>query len=363
MKTERFLKDLSEMNAADLERSRARAKVVVTGKADPTEALAKLVMQWPPRDVRLDEEYTEDHEVLDTSDIWLQDVVSGIRLREDRRVPGEGVFVVSMDFTSNMAEYERFNSVVEDHNELWYEAGGPEDKIDGWTGDISPVEGYVDFARPGEDIPRRGDGAGPLDLQRPSPVRSSLITVEYRASERGGRWTLGFVARDKAGKALCWNVESGSDLARLVRRATQMLYGNYKVVGNEGPLSDGFALLAQGRKVTLCESRNDKPSWMTGAVKRGVSTEYVGAKVEEVAGKVGFNLFGFLLPTTCIIGMLVWAAICINHTWSDVPGPLAGMGWFVVGEVVLSLVLWASAAFATHAQRMAEAAKMKSAYL
>lgn len=363
MNTSRFVKELSEGVLDDVERSRRRAVPVAAGMRDPTEALAKLVMQWPARDVRMDMRHRGTHEVQDTSDLWVKDVVSAVRVREDRRVPGEGIFVSSIDFPSNMAEYERFNAVAQDHNSTWVEAGCPKDVVDPWSGDIFPVEGYVDFARPSDDIPRLGDGSGPLDSRRPQPVRSRHATVEYRASEGRGGWTLGFVARDWAGKVLCWNEESGPDLAVLVRRATQMLYGNPFVLGDDGPLSDGLPLLVQGRKAALCEKRNTRPTWMSGPVKSGVSAAYVEARGEEFVGRVTHMVLGFWVPIACVIAMLYWAGHCINQTWGDPPGPHAGMGWFMMGEVVLCAALWISSAVATRMVRMAEAARMRSTYL
>jgi len=363
MNTARFVKGLSNTVSAEMEQSRRRAAPVAVAMGDPTDVLARLVFDWPARDVRLDTRYVGSHEVNDTSELWVKDVVSAVRLREERRTPGAGVLVVGVDFPSNMAEYERFNSVVQVHNQRWAEAGCPEDCVDPWSGDVVEVEGYVDYARPSDDIPLLGDGGGPLDSRRPHPVRSMHITVEYRATEWNGMWKLGFVARDVSARALCWNEESGPDLAALVRRATQMFYGNPFVVGNEGPLSDGLPLLVQGRKAALCERRNARPQWMSGAVKRGVSAAFVETKIEEVSGRVAHNVFGFWIPAACVVMMLVWSAYCLNQTWGEPQGPHAGMGWFLAGEVVLSIMLWASSAFATHVLRAAEGAKMRSTYL
>lgn len=363
MNTAKLMKGLAESVAADIEASRLRAVPVCVGGGDPTETLARLVMAWPPKDVRLDQRYKASHKVEDTSTTWVADVVAGVRVREERRVPGAGRLMVSLDFPCNMAEYERFNSVAQEHNALWEDAGSPVDSVDPWSGDVSDVEGYVDFARVAEDIPHMGRGGGSLDAARPSPARASRVTVEYRAVEDGEQWTLGFVARDTAGKALCWNEETGDDLAALVRRSVQMLYGNPNVVGDEGPLSDGLALLVQGRKAKLCEERNAKPSWLGGAVKRGVSVEYVGAKVEEAASVGAHTVLGCWVPIASILGMIVWAGFCVEQTWGEVPGSFAGMGWFLVGEVALCAVLWLSTAVSTAALRRAEAARMRSVYL
>jgi hypothetical protein len=363
MSNARFVKEIVEGVAASKNVSMRRKVPVTTGRGDPTEALAGLLAMWPPEDVRLDMKYRETHSVTDTSELWVKDVVRAVRLREERRLPGAGVVEIAVDFPSNMAEYERYNSVVESHNTKWVDAGSPSDKIDPWSGDISDVEGYVDFARPSDDIPHCGDGGGPLDSCRPSPVRSQHMSVEYRASEHGDLWTLGFVARDQRGRALCWNEESGRDLAALVRRSVQMLYGNPLVFGDEGPLSDGLPMLVQGRKTSMCSRRNTRPSWMDCDVKSGPSPEYIEAKLEEIAGKTGHTLLGFWVPIASVIGMFVWAAHCINQTWGTPQGPHAGMWWFVGGELALCAVLWLSSAIATHAQRSAEGARMRSAYL
>ena len=271
MRTARYVKQMADGVAADIGRSDARARPVLEAGMDPTEELARLVLAWPPRDVRLDSRYVATHGVEDTCDRFAKDVAAGAELREVRRAPGRGALVVAVDLHSNMAEFERYNSVVESHNRKWIEAGCPSDAIDAWTGDVSAVEGWVDFARASRDAPMLGEGGGPLDGVRPEVVRSAHVTVEYRVmAEFGGGWTLGFVARGRDGRALCWDESKGDDLAALVRRSIQMLYGNHGVSGDVGPLSDGLALLVQGRKSALCDRHNRRPSWMRGPVKAGV---------------------------------------------------------------------------------------------
>lgn len=364
MVTASFLKGLSDSVASGMEASRARAVEVAAGCGDPTEALARLVLSWPPRDVRLDERYVASHDVKDTSDMWVKDVVSGVRVREERREPGAGVLVVSLDFHSNMAEFERYNSVVQTHNRAWIAAGLPKDAIDPWTGGISEVEGYVDYARAADDLPRMGEGGGPLDSARPVPVRSSHVTVEYRASERDGVWTLGFVARDRRGIALCWDESSGGDLAALVRRSVQILYGNHEVVGNVGPLSDGLRMLVQGRKAAVCRERCSMPGWAAGPVRTGVSEEYVEARVGEVGCGFLAGVFGGFSSLVCIVGMLVWALFCLVQNFGqDDPGRFAGVGWFVGGELALGALLWVSAYVSIRLRRASEAARMRSMYL
>ena len=64
-----------------------------------------------------------------------------------------------------------------------------------------------------------------------------------------------------------------------------------------------------------------------------------------------------------IVGMVGWALHCIAQTWGDVPGPHAGMGWFLAGEATLCMVLMASSALATLAKRHAEAKRMEERFL
>jgi len=362
MRDAQYTKATAERVAFKVAESERRAMPVGTGCGDLTEVLAGLVLAWPPRDVRLDPAYRESHDVTDTSDVYARDVADGARVREQSRRPGAGRLVVALDFHSNMAQFERYNSVVRDHNREWIDAGEPADSIDAWTGDISPVEGWVDFAQ-SEEHPRLGDGGGALDSARPSAVRSVGATVEYRAFENpDGTWTLGFVARDRADRALCWHEESGPDLAVLVRRSVQMLYGNHRVPGCIGPLSDGLSLLMRGEKVRLCQLHCRRPRWMDAAPK-GVTFEQVDAAVERTASGAAHGVLAGLVPVVAIIGMLVWAAHCLVQTWGEVPGPHAGMGWFLAGEAVLCAALWLGARIGTSAKRHAEAVAMRERYL
>jgi hypothetical protein len=365
MKHAQYLRGMYGRIGKDLEKSALRSTPVETSDSDPTDTLARLVFLYEPRDLRLDPAYSSTHYVDDTSTFWVKDVASGAKIRERNRFPGEGRLVVALDFHSNMAEFERYNSVVKVHNERWEAAGSPVDSFDSWSGDVTAVpDQYVDFATVDESMPLLGEGTGPLHNARPRAVHSAWVTVEYRASRAGSLWTFGFLARDRNGSALCWDETMGEDLAALVRRSVQMLYGNPDVIGNEGPLSDGMAMLLRGRKTGLCERKNTRPYWMSGAVKSSVSAAFVEAKAEQVVAQVGHTLFGYWVPIACIFGMLVWSVYCLDQTWGEGgPGPLAGFWWFFVGEVALCGISWLSTAISTWSIRAAEAADMRSTYL
>jgi len=331
---------------------------------DPVNSLAKLVFSYEPRDLRLGYDYMASHLVLDTSSEWARDVAEGARLREVSRVPGEGRLVVAVDAHSNMAEFERYNSVVRDHNERWEAEGRPEDSFDPWSGDVSPVEGFVDRARADEDTPRVGDGGGRLDRARPAARRSQLLTIEYRVSEERGVWTLGFVAEDERGREVCWGESDGADLSALVRRSAQMLFGNHEVRGDEGPLSEGLAMLVQGRKVALCRRLSTRPAWSAGRPK-DANPELLAARVEEGALQTTHGLLGYVLPVACVAAMVLWPLFYIGQhpKFSGNSDGLCGFWAFALPEMALAAVAWVSNAVATSARRHAEASRMRQSFL
>jgi hypothetical protein len=360
-------RDLYDKITEELQAAKDRSKPVLVGSGEPTVLLSQLVLAFPAVDQRLDPLYKKKHlSVYDTSDLWARNVSAGVKVRLENARPGTGRVTVALDFHSNTAEFERFNSVVRDHNENWEKDGCPEDTFDPWNGDVDKVrDGYVDFATTDESQPMRGDVEGPLHNARPTARRSGLVSVEYRVTDDGFRWTLGFVASDLAGRLLCWNEIQGEDLSKLVRRSVQMLYGNPAVQGDYGPLSDGLTMLVQGRKVGLCRQSSKTPAWVSGAPK-DFNPELVAAKVEEVAFEAVHATSGYLLPICFLVGMVVWACFCLIQTWSGYPhrqGPCAGFWWFAGGEVVILILMWISVSVSTHAKRAAEASHMRQSYL
>lgn len=361
----KYIRDMYSRIGAELDRSKERSRPVMPSDyRDPVNSLAKLVFSYEPRDLRLGYDYMASHTVLDTSSEWAKDVAEGARLREISRTPGEGRLLVAVDAHSNMAEFERYNSVVRDHNERWEAEGCPEDAFDPWNGDVLPVEGYVDKAMADEDMPRIGEGGGRLDRARPSTRRSHLLTVEYRVIARGGKWTLGFVAEDAKGREVCWGEFSGTDLSALVRRSSQMLFGNHEVRGNEGPLSEGLALLVQGRKVAVCRNISRHPTWSTGRAKN-INPELLAAKVEEGTLYTAHGTLGYILPIVCLVAMVIWPLIYIGQhpKFSGNPDGLSGFWAFAIPEIFLVGVSWVSNAVATAAKRRAEASRMRQSFL
>ena len=366
MSNAKFVRDMHAHIGDELRHSALRGcPVMVSDHRNLLEELTRLVLAYEPRDLRLDANYRAEHEVLDLSSAWAVDVCAGARLRECNRMPSKNTLVVALDVQSNMADFERYNSVVRDHNERWEAEGCPTDSFDPWSGDIIGVEQYVDFAVADEEMPVMGDKSGSLFRARPGAKRSELVTVEYRVSASDRKWTLGFVATDREGRAVCWDEESGIDLASLVRRSVQKLYGNQEVRGNEGALSEGLTMLVQGRKVPWCKHHAHLPSWALAKAK-DTNPALAVAKVEEIACDVTYGVSGYILPVLCLVGMFVWAAMCLIDTWhanSDVAGPLAGFWCFAGGEVGILAVMWISTAFSTRAKRSAEASRMRQSFL
>jgi hypothetical protein len=338
-----------EQEAADVSNyqdSLARTKPVTFDKVkklNPVSILEKYLLLWPPCDVRCEMSYQATHEFDFTDSAFMDDLADGMILQVMGRDPMHNAIILGVYLQSNLAEFERYNLVVEKHNDTWIKQGCPEDVFNPLTGDISEIKeklvSYADTESPYFKRPKRIKNNGPLERAKPNAKRNLYSQIEFRLDPKTDKsFTLSFVAKDYNGQIIYYNVLTHKDIAYLTRRAIQELFGNPFVYGNKGPLLDGISLLIQGKKLEICDKEHNKrPDWMVGPYKVN-NPRLTVARIGSVWYNILGCLFGILIPI-----VIFWNGVLVA-SYRSYMGFVDTMhgdhSWFVkvIGSCVLIIV-------------------------
>jgi hypothetical protein len=259
MNRNRLISEIEEGLDIDFEDSVIRTESVSTKdtrRTNPVSILEKYLLKWPPRDVRFEDTYLADHEFCFTDSLFMEDIADGMVLKVIERLPAENSITIGVFLQSNLAEFERYNAVVEQHNDEWVRQGSPEDVFDPRTGDVTTIrdtlvkEAVADS--PYRRTPEYDPSDGPLTKVRPKTKRDLYVKIKVRLDVLGSIFKMGFVAWDAKDQIIYYNELQHKDISYLTRRAIQELFGNPFVYGNSGALLDGIAHLIQGKKIPLC---------------------------------------------------------------------------------------------------------------
>lgn len=279
--------------------------------------LERLVGMWSCHDVRYDG-YGSD-------DALLTDMIKGMERRVSRRVLSEGVLEYVVEFIRNLDEIERYNAVVRTHNKKWVDEGRPDTIFDPLSGDVSKNrDGFVDpvYTEAGRyklpDSVYESEARNGLTSVRPDVDRKSHIRVKYQIEVRGDMFVLGFAAYDYTDSVVYYNQLEHRDLAYLVRRSVQEIWGNPLATKHFHRMLEGIPMLIHGDKLPLCKEHSKFPSFM--ATDSEVSFKDTG-KIRAMEGaEIGqvrlANLTGFWLPIVTIFGFLYcfgWTVVQVNH--------------------------------------------------
>lgn len=344
MNTNRYVQELNACKKKDHISSMNRNEPTPHKRAkrdNPVTILEKHLLGWPPRDVRFDESYLRNHNFESTDSEFMIDVADGMVLKVIERIPKENSIVIGMYLQSNLAEFERYNLVVDKHNYDWTEQGSPEDVFDPITGDISEIKDTI--VREAEaDSPYRSSpdyeiSSGPLTKARPKTNRDLYAKIKFRLDTLKGKFKIGFVAKDSKDKVLYYNTLINKDIAYLSRRAIQELFGNPFIYGTSGALLDGIALLIQGRKLPLCHKNNEIPDWpeMKEAVCKDFNHALTLSNLKQLSYNVLGIAFGYIIPIYIFCVWIIaktYRALIATNT----PGSRDADNWMII--VVLSCV-------------------------
>jgi len=284
MSDARLIYELEELLAQNAEESAARhAPVRAKDVKDKNlvQLLADKVMAWPTVDLRLEHQYFNGHEIESSDSAFMKDIAAGMALRLRSKDMTQGMITVDVLFQSNMAEFERYNLAVQQHNEAWAEAGAMTEVFDPKTGDILPVkDNYIAPVYQQENLPRtfqEDSSTGKLAAARPTIKRAVGITLQYKVSLIKDIFKLEYVARDTDNRVLYFDIQTHKNLPALIRRSVQGLWGNHSQYGEEGSFLDGIAQLYQGRKVKTCERQ---PSFLESGYRiKDITLEVAVSKV------------------------------------------------------------------------------------
>jgi hypothetical protein len=301
----------------------------------PLQVLERLVKAWPPQDIRYE---NSDYESTDNE--LMKDLVTGLDIQITRRDLSTKTLEYVVQLQDNLAEYERYNAAVTQHNNAWYEQGAPKTVIDPVTGDTHRVlDQYVDRAAIQSSYYPQPKSVydiaeGPLAKARPSMKRAAYLRVVYQLQVNRIDYKLEYVAYDSKNRIIYYNAVEGPDLAYLVRRSVQEIWGNPVEKGMKGPWLEGIAMLIQGKKLPQCKKDNARPGSMEpDATVKASNPELALAEVTQTALKVSSPLLVYGLPIGLIVMIFVWSLYCLG---SNMPGVyLVGM-LVLIGTLILS---------------------------
>ena len=352
----RYIRDLIDL---DEEQTVSRKKrdqaftVSSLGRQQPLQVLESLIKLWPMHDLRYENSdipgcYSTDIELM-------QDLVSGMELRILRRDLSTGTLECSAEFQSNLAEYERYNLVVQKHNDDWEKQGRPESIFDPVHGEVHKIkEKRVDPALITSSYNPQPKSAyskptGSLSKSRPTMKRTGYIRIVYKLTHGTREFQLSYVAYDSSDRVIYYNQQAHTDLAYLVRRSVQELWGNPLENGKDGRYLEGIPMLIQGRKLKICKRDNARPGWLTESTTFKTSNPgLLVATAHQSTLSTMDPIVRFFVPIGLVLGMIGWSLYNLTQTFTygmDVKGP------YVLGMLLLVGGLLAARKIAQHLQR------------
>lgn len=300
------------------ERIRKRREKSVSVKSildkQPLTALEKLILMWPPHDIRFDGYGTFEEELM-------VDMIKGAEHRVIRKDIHQGILEVTVELVRNLDEIERYNAAAKKHNQEWIAMGSPSEIFDPVHGDSFAVKDqYIDPVMTKSKHYNLPDSAysdistGILAKKRPNIQRKSHIRVKYQMSiSSDDQFILGYAAYDYEDRIIYYNSVKHHDLAYLVRRSVQEIWGNPLLKNDRGPLLEGVRMLINGKKINICKKDNQFPEFLATEDTRIKSTEKI--QKLEVAQERQIqvsNVASYYMPIIFIIGFvfcLIWTFV------------------------------------------------------
>lgn len=292
----------------------------------PLHALTDLVTSWAPRDIRLDSLYQQSHNVDATDDEHMTLMSESMEVRVHHKDLTDNILVCAVEIQSNKDMYDRYNEAVEAHNQKWMDAGCPTTVVNPATGEISEIEDtYVDPVLPSSkhnQVPEslyESASHGKLAKARPTMKRKVLVYLHYKLIIIEDEvYVVEYAVKTPQDKILLWGVERGLDLADIIRRTVQQIWGHTSLHGDRGPFLDGITMLMQGKKLALCKGYRHL-SWVHGTVAPQVDSERVGSAAEKHLAKVGHIVLGYLIPMGSFLGIIWLLLHCLLGAYGDEP--------------------------------------------
>ena len=299
MLTRRFGTQLLQI-LADKEKIRAILNAPITAdmclETHPLTLLADRLLMWPTYDIR--------YMGISGDTRLIRDIVSGMENNIIRKDLTSGIVEMSVEVQENLAEYEKFNHLTEQHNTDWIRNGRKTHVIDPVHGDLYEVaDQLVDPALIGSRHNPVPDGQindsvqrGRLSQMRPQMRRRTFATVRYQLRMSGEMFILGYAAYSSSNEVVYYGEQSHYDLAVLIRKSVQEIWGNPYEQHEAGKLLEGISLLTQGRKLNICKRDNKLPNFLSSLeIKSGIREVDIIEGKQNIC-KVSNKLFGIGVP-------------------------------------------------------------------
>lgn len=310
MTSKRFELDYGEIldDRSDIERQRAMpVSVESISDKQPLAVLESLIKMWPVHDIRYSGYGTLDDNVM-------IDMIKGAEVRVIRKDLMLGLLDLTVDFIKNLDEIERYNAAVKSHNRKWIDQGSPTEVFDPVHGDVHAIaDQMVDpvFIQSSHyRLPKSvygGISYGPLTKVRPEIERKSHVKVRYQMSiTPDSRFILGYAAYDYEGRIIYYNEVVHHNLAYLVRRSIQEIWGNPVALNKFANLLEGVSMLIQGKKLSICKRDNKLPEFLRreGSVLKSTKPITQLELKEEVCTTTS-NFTAYIGPALCIAGYII----------------------------------------------------------
>ncbi len=298
----------------------------------------------------------------------MQDIAKGMETRIIRKDIVEGRLDVLVEFQQNLHEFERYNLVIQQHNQEWRERGSPKDVFDPVHGDIYPIkDAFVDPAHitsrhhPLPDSVYDNTSCGDLTKARPEMDRKGFVKIQYQLSIEEDLFIFGYAAYDYKNRIIYYNEVSNKDLSYLVRRSVQEIWGNHLVQRSSEPVLEGISYLIQGRKIDICKRDNKVPRFLKGTnVEIKTTNELTLAETKKSA--MGFSnvLFGYVIPAFLILYIIVFSCQCLTRAF--IQEQKTG-GTYLIGMVFIILGIIASRWVSQWSERKVSAIDAESKFM
>ena len=299
--------------------------------SNPLNTLAERLLMWEPRDLRY-------KEATNVEPNLLKDIAAGMETHISRKDPATGFVELTVEFQDNIHEYERYNIVANEHNSQWLLNGAKTQAFNPITGDISKIhDARLDPAVPTSSHNPLADelfdssSDGPIAQARPSMSRKTYVTVKYHLRHDNRCFTLGYAAYDKNQKVLYYNEVTYDDLAYLIRRSIQEIWGNPIENGRH---LQGIPFLINGKKLDQCKANNHRPIFLDhNAQLKDSNPELLTAEITQTGYSIADNLTGYIIPAILIFIMIVHSAQTLIRAFTY--GQEGTAGPWLLGMMIL----------------------------
>lgn len=308
----RFARDYSEILEKQRKIKQQRENFIsVQSISDkqPLTVLEGLIKMWPTHDIRYKGYGTCD-------DTLMVDMIKGAEVRTTRKDMTKGILELTVEMVKNLDEIERYNAAIAKHNREWKKQGSPKKVFDPVHGDSFEVKDqFIDpvmMQSKHYDLPDSaysGVSTGRLAKVRPDISRKSHIRVKYQMSIiEDNKFVLGYAAYDYEDRIIYYNQFIHKDLAYLVRRSVQEIWGNPTAHWEFDRLLEGITMLLNGKKMKICKRDNKLPEFLAYEDTKIKGTSMIQSLEAEVNKQIHLaNVTGFNIPIFFIIGFVVCA--------------------------------------------------------